>query len=778
MDRIDDDLKAFLIESNEELTQIEADLLVLERDPEDQELMHRIYRVLHTLKGNCGFLGLTMLEAIAHGGETLLSRLRDRQLSLTPEIISALLNMKDAVQIILANLESTGQEGEAHFTELRDTLDRLQAGEAPEPSLTMAEPPAPLPSTPPPSQSASIPPSSAPPSPNVTPTEPAEVRPAPASGDLKSHAASFTDSTIRVQVALLDKLVNLVGELVLCRNQILEFANSQSDSTFVDTAQRLNLVTTELQEGVMKTRMQPIRNVWGKLPRLVRDLCQSLNKQVHLEMVGEDTELDKTLLEAIADPLIHLVRNCIDHGLESPQTRLAAGKPAQGQLLLRAAHESGYVTIEISDDGAGIDVEQLKLKALEHDHITLDQAANMSDQELLNLIFLPGFSMAERVTNLSGRGVGMDVVRTNIEEIGGTIDVYSQRYTGTTFKLKIPLTLAIIPTLVVTCGTERYAIPQVNLLELVRLEGEQAHHGVEMVHGAPVYRLRGHLLPLVYLKQELGLDQQSPRSSARTSEAQTDETFNIVVLQTAEKPFGLVVDAINDSQEIVVKPLGKQLKGISCYAGATIMGDGHVALILDVPGLAQRAHMVDEPQEGVSTGDTAELQHQQTDLQTFLLCQGPDDRRLAIPLSRVARLEQFNRSSIEQAGNQDVLQYRQQILPLLYLSTIFAGDGKAGQVPITGATLQVVVISTQGDNHQSHNVGLVVEQIRDIVAEQLTITSPATQHGIACTAVVQNKIMEILDIEAIAAMVAADQSSLARVSDRPQPQRQPATMAV
>ncbi|NET39480.1 MAG: chemotaxis protein CheA [Cyanothece sp. SIO1E1] len=739
---IDEDLKAFLVESNENLSHIEGDLVALEQAPADQELMNRIYRELHTIKGNCGFLGFEQLQAVAHAGESLLSHLRDGQLALTADMTSALLQVVDAIKAILNTLEATGEEGEANYAVLLEMLGRLQAGgaEGAEENPVETQPVA--------SETAS------------------ETASLPVSNT--TQATSVADSAIRVDVGLLDKLMNLVGELVLCRNQILEFSNRREDTTLAETSQRLNVVTTELQEGVMQTRMQPIRNIWSKFPRVIRDLSLSLGKQVHLEMEGEDTELDKTLIEAIADPLNHLVRNCIDHGIELPQLRLTAGKPAAGCLFLRAAHESGYVTIEIADDGSGIDPARLKTKALQHNLITAEQASRMSDQEALNLIFLPGLSTAQQVTNLSGRGVGMDVVRTNIEKIGGTIDVQSAQGAGTTFKLRIPLTLAIIPTLIVTSGGERYAIPQTSLLELVRLEGEQAHRGVEMVHGAPVYRLRGRLLPLVYLNQELQLDTHvgTPQGAAKAVvhagtiahkghhlglKPDVDDTLNIVVLQAADKPFGLVVDSINDTQEIVVKPLSKQLKGITCFAGATIMGDGRVALILDVQGLAQNAHMVSEgTQESARIADKTESRSQLDQRQTLLLCQGPDRRRMAIPLSGVARLEQFPHETIERAGHQDVIQYRQQILPLTYLSTIFASDNPQSQVPIEGETLQVVVVSGNQEDYREDTVGLVVERILDIVEEQVTIRGPATQPEVECTAVIQGKVTEILDIEAVA----------------------------
>ena len=464
---------------------------------------------------------------------------------------------------------------------------------------------------------------------------------------------------------LLDKLMNLVGELVLARNQILQFNAVQKDTAFLSTSQRLNLITTELQEGVMKTRMQPIGNVWSRFPRVVRDLAMACGKEVRIEMEGKETDLDKTIIEAIKDPLTHLVRNSVDHGIEPPELRRQRGKPAEGRLFLRAFHEGGQVNIEIADDGAGIEPEKLKHKALERGLINQEQAARMGEREALNLIFLPGFSTAAKVSNISGRGVGMDVVKTNIEKIGGTVDLHSQLGRGTTIKIKIPLTLAIIPALVVTSGGDRYAIPQVSLLELVRLDGEQVRKGIEHIHGAPVYRLRGHLLPLVYLNRQLGVE------SRRADEA--DEAVNIVVLQAGERHFGLVVDGINDTEEIVVKPLGKQLKGVSVFAGATIMGDGQVALILDVLGTAQSAGVISETRDQGLAGVTARTQQQGDQWQTLLLVGLGREGRAAIPLSLVARLEEIPLEQVERGAEQEVVQYRGQILPLIRLKQVLPG---------------------------------------------------------------------------------------------------------
>ena len=563
------------------------------------------------------------------------------------------------------------------------------------------------------------------------------------------RSPAVSDSAIRVDVRLLDKLMTLVGELVLARNQIMQYSTSQEDASFLGTVQRFNLLTTELQVNVMKTRMQPIGNIWNKFPRVVRDLAVACGKQARIELEGQETELDKTIIEAIRDPLTHLLRNAIDHGMEPPDERLSRGKPAEGRLLLHAFHEGGKVIIEISDDGKGIDPQRIREKAIGANLITAEQAARLSERELVNLVFVPGFSTADRVTHFSGRGVGMDVVRANIEKIGGTVDIESRPECGTTVKMKIPLTLAIIPALTITVGGDRYAIPQVSLLELVRLEGEQAQRGIEQIHGAPVYRLRGSLLPLVYLSRQLQVE------SVRSEEG----VINIVVLQADDRQFGLVVDAIHDTEEIVVKPLQKQLKGISAFSGATIMGDGKVALILDVLGLAQQAQVISGSRERALSEKAAGVSEAAGDRQTVLLFVTRDGGRMAIPLSLVARLEEFPRSALEKAGPQDVVQYRNEILPLIDVSRVLSrrrrrdsSNGRA--VPRRKAarpreaaddeTVQVVVTSGEG-----RHVGLVVGRIVDIVTETLVSRSRSNRPGVLFTAVVQGRVTEFIDIEGV-----------------------------
>jgi len=725
-------INEFIVESYENLDQLDQDLVGLEQDPGEISILSSIFRTIHTIKGTCGFIGFSKLESVAHVGENLLSKLRDGEISLNPSITSALLAMVDAIRQMLSCIEKNQNEGDVDYSELIETLTTLQKGGSaeitPAPAETSleetSEEVAPVAEDVPPAKIL-VPESKK----EDLPAQPAQ--PAEPSGGVerKQEKSSMADTNIRVDVHLLDTLMNLVGELVLARNQILQFSSQGQDAGFLATTQHLNLVTTELQEGVMKTRMQPIGNVWNKFPRVVRDLATSCGKKIRLEMEGKETELDKTLIEAIKDPLTHIVRNSADHGIESPEDRIAAGKPEEGMLKLRAFHEGGQVNIEIIDDGGGIDPEKIRQKALEKNVITPDQAARMNDHELVNLVFAAGFSTAAKVTNVSGRGVGMDVVKTNIEKIGGTVDIQSKHRIGTTLKIKIPLTLAIIPALTVVTGGDRYAIPQVNLLELVLLEGEQAIKSVEFIQGAPVYRLRGHLLPLIYLSKEL-----------KVKRKEENDKVNIVVLQADERQFGLVVEEVRDTEEIVVKPLSQQLKGIPAFSGATIMGDGKVALILDVMGLAQSARVVTKNRERARLESSEKDGENASDKQTLLLFGIGEKGRMAIPLSMVARLEEFKRANIEKSGGQEVVQYRGEIISLIYLSKIFNGDSSY----VEKETLQAVVYTQDGKS-----VALVADKILDIVEESITVERSSNRKGTLGTVVVQNQVTDLLDAETI-----------------------------
>jgi len=516
-----------------------------------------------------------------------------------------------------------------------------------------------------------------------------------------------------------------VGELVLTRNQMLQNAAAREDVDLARTTHRLNLVAGELQEGVMRTRLQQIDTLWSKLPRVVRDLSMQLGKTVQLEMVGRETELDKTILEAVRDPLTHLVRNSIDHGIESPADRAAAGKPAEGTLTLRAFHAGGQVSIEITDDGAGIDPVRLRDKVVSKGLMTREAADRLTDHEATALVFMPGFSTASALTNVSGRGVGMDVVKTNIERIGGSIDLSSDPGRGTTVRIRIPLTLAIIPALVVTAAANRFAIPQVNLLELVRLDAAQAATAIENVHGAPVYRLRGRLLPLVDLREQLGLD------------AVERETTYVVVLQADNQQYGLVVDDILDTEEIVVKPLGIQLRHLPLYAGATIMGDGAVALILDATAIARKAGMALESElnAGADLG-AAEA----GDVASVLVVELGGGRRAGIPVSAVDRLEEIGLDLVERAGHHEVVQYREQILPLVRLDHVLHGDaGYGGDAPLQ------VVVCRKGEQR----AGVVVAGILDIVETNLSIRTALDSSGGDGSAVIAGHVTELVDIDQV-----------------------------
>ena len=570
--------------------------------------------------------------------------------------------------------------------------------------------------------------------------KPEDVNAAVLALESKTRESAAAD-TIRVGVNLLDKLMTLVGELVLARNQLLQVSNTSRDAGLQTVSQRMNLIATELQEEVMKTRMQPIGNIWSQFPRTVRDVALGCGKQVNIEMEGKETELDKTIIEAIKDPLTHLVRNSVDHGIELPEDRVKAGKDSAGRLTLRAFHEGGQVIIEISDDGAGLNVERIRQKAIERGVITPEQAQRMADREIFNLIFLPGFSTAQKVTNVSGRGVGMDVVKTNVEKIGGTVDLQSALGKGTTVRVKIPLTLAIIPALIVTCGGDRYAIPQVSLLELVRLEDNEAVTGIELVHGAPVHRLRGRLLPVISLRRELRIgNSDGPKNQ--------DDAINIVVLQADGRQFGLVVDAINDTEEIVVKPLRKQLKSIKTFAGASIMGDGKVALILDVVGLAQRAGVVSEIKEHADAAK-AEMAAERGAKTVLLAFLRPRRRAHGCP----ARYARAARRAACLAGGKDGNPMGRPI-PRANSATdqsciCIAGTPHAQANQRVRRRRQSGAVSGAGLQPRRAPRRLVVERIVDIVEDSAEVQYPASRAGVLYSAVIQGRVTEMIDVPAI-----------------------------
>jgi two-component system, chemotaxis family, sensor kinase CheA len=724
-------VREFLTESAENLAALDREMVALEREPDNPDLLSSIFRTVHTIKGTCGFLGFSRLERLAHLGEDILNELRQGKRRLDGPLTSLILMAVDGIKRILESIEAGAGEGEEFEADLLVQLRCAKDGDtgaAVAAATPAAEPPAVL-------QSVEAPETPA--------ADSSHAGAAPHPAAPRQKAGSSNETALRVDVGLLDRLMNLVGELVLTRNQVLEYNSAQNDSGLNVISQRLNLITSELQEGVMKMRMQPIGLVWNKLPRIVRDLATVLGKEIDIEMDGVGTELDRTIIDAIRDPLTHIVRNCCDHGIETPEKRLRLGKARRGRLSLRAYHEGGQVNIEIADDGAGIDPDRVKAKAVERQLISAEQAARLSNADAVNLVSLPGFSTAEKVTNVSGRGVGMDVVNTHIERIGGTVELLNQPGQGMTVRVRIPLTLAIIPGLVVSAGGERFVIPQLNLQELVRVE-QDVTEVVEHLHDTPVFRRRDALLPVADLSAVLGLASRRPPGEV-----------SIVVVRADEHRFALLVDQIGDSQEIVVKPMGRQLKSLNCYAGATIMGDGRIALILDLMGLGLRSGVIAPNGHTRSRKPAPEAEPATSKRASMLLCGAGSFPRLAIPLAQVARLENIAAGAVENAGGRPAVQYRDRILPLLNVAEMLGGS------PAGSDSLSVVVYRGEGSE-----IGLVVDEISDIVEESIGEPYPSGQPGVLGSALVGGRITDFLDLRTVSEWTAPSHpESLARLRE-------------
>jgi two-component system, chemotaxis family, sensor kinase CheA len=697
---MDDLLREFLTETNESLNLVDAELVRFEQEPNNGAILGNIFRLVHTIKGTCGFLALPRLETLTHAAETLMGKFRDG-MPVTAEAVTLILSTIDRIKSILDAIEKSEQEPEGGDRDLIDPLGRMARGEA------AAPPPAPVelkkPEKPEPSE------------PAEKSDKPAAERPEEDRGDrLANHS-------IRVNVDTLDHLMTTVSELVLTRNQLLEIVRRHEDSDFKVPLQRLSNVTAELQEGVMKTRMQPIGNAWQKLPRVVRDLCAELGKDIELTMRGADTELDRQVLDLVKDPLTHLVRNCADHGIESPAERIAAGKPAKGTIRLSAWHEGGHIIIEISDNGRGLDLDRIKAKVIEKGLASEAQLAAKSEAEICNFIFAPGFTTAAKVTSISGRGVGMDVVRSNIEQIGGTVDLKSMGGAGTTFTIKIPLTLAIVSALIVEAGGERFAIPQLAVLELVRA-GNNGEHRIEHIKDAPVLRLRNKLLPLVRLKEVFRLG------------ACDNENGFVVVTQVGSQVFGVVVDGVFHTEEIVIKPMSSKLRHIPVFSGTTILGDGSVIMIIDPNGVAQS---LGRAATAAARAENSELQSREEesdeDTVSLLVFRAGSQQPKAVPLSLVTRLEEIDCRKIEISDGRHLVQYRDQLMPLLRIDAQTSLK-KEGAQPI-------LVFSDQG-----RSMGLVADEIIDIVEERLDIEVSSDRPGLLGYAVIKGATTEIIDV--------------------------------
>ena len=787
---VDDLIAEFLTETAESLEVVDSELVRFEANPNDRKTLDNIFRLVHTVKGTCGFLGLSRLEAVAHAGETLLGRFRDGKLDVTPVAVTLVLHSIDRIKLILNGLETTGSEPDGDDHDLIAQLEAMAEGQEVDlssvhavdvPDRPIASEPEPVEMKAPALGVGDIDPSTgralrpgevseadleaafaAAEAPDWMNDEPEAVvedkpkkgkkakedevpaarapEPAPAKAAtpvVKSEELSLpigddpqgiaTTQSIRVSVDVLEGLMTLVSEMVLTRNQLLQISRTREDSAFATPLQRLSTLTGELQDSVMKTRMQPIGAAWKKLPRLVRDLSYELNKKIDLVMEGEGTELDRQVLELIRDPLTHMVRNSADHGLEPTQERIDIGKPAAGTIKLAAFHEGGYIVIRIADNGRGLNTARIREKIVEKALATRGEIDAMTDQQVHRFIFAPGFSTAAAVTNLSGRGVGMDVVRTNIEQIGGQIDLNSVPGQGTTFTIKIPLTLAIVSALIVGAGGQKFAVPQTAVMELVRT-GQNAEHRIEKIDQSMVLRLRNKLLPLIQLGPTLQLEA-----------AKTEDPSFVMVIQVGERRYGLVVNDVLDTEEIVVKPLATILRDVNVFSGATILGDGSVVLILDPNAMSERAGTLEEKQTE-DVDDSAAAADAQGERCAMLLFRAGPGAPKAVELEHITRLEHVESSQIEIMEGRAALQYRGKLMPVLTVNSDLSGLLRA---KTEGEHIQPLLVFTG----EGYAMALAVDEIIDVVEDRLLIELSPDRPGLRGTAIVAGKACEILDVD-------------------------------
>jgi len=829
---MDDLLSEFITETLESVAQVDAQLVEFEKDPQNEAILGNIFRLVHTVKGTCGFLGLPRLESVAHAGENVLDKYRDGALDVTPDGVSLVLTCIDTIRGLVDELAETAVEPEGNDAELIAKLNALASGEAAPAAAPAAEaaPASPAPAGGPATSDEGFPVAAellaeydeatggsddasgpamsdqgfpvaaelmaeyeeatgggddasgpetsdqgfpvaaellaeyeeatggasqdddaaaeiaanaemerlaaevaAVPEPAPTPAPAASV-PAKAEASApaakkaakapaaKADAGGGVAASLRVNVDVLENLMTLVSEMVLTRNQLLQMIRGSEDSEFTVPIQRLSHITTDLQEGVMKTRMQPIGNAWAKLPRIVRDLSLETGKKIDLQMLGADTELDRQVLDLIKDPLTHMVRNSADHGLETPADRVAMGKAEIGTITLNAYHEGGHIIIDIADDGKGLPMDRIRQKCIDNGLLTEAELDGMADQQIQQYIFKAGFSTAEKVTSVSGRGVGMDVVRTNIEKIGGTIELKSEEGRGSTFTIKIPLTLAIVAALIVESCGEKFAIPQISVLELVRASA-RSEYSVEVINESPVLRLRNRLLPLVHLGDLLKLSTGGSKEIA-------DETF-IIVAQVGTYSFGIIVDRVFDTEEIVVKPTSPVLRDIPVYSGNTILGDGSVIMILDPNGIAASTGDVGAAPEAEKSAEE-HIGGGGDERVSMLIFRAGGDELKAVPLALVARLEEIDMAEVEVSHSEHMVQYRGQLMPLIPFSEDqeWKTEGR-----------QAVLVFTETER----SMGLVVDEIVDIVEDRLKVEITANRSGLIGSAVIDGRATDVID---------------------------------
>jgi len=760
---MDDLLREFLTETSESLDTVDNQLVRFEQEPNNAKILDNIFRLVHTIKGTCGFLGLPRLEALAHAGETLMGKFRDG-MPVTAEAVTLILSSIDRIKEILAGLEASEAEPEGNDRDLIDQLEAMVergvAAMTASPVAAAPEPLAPAPAAASPTTRGTLvqqtleralrpgevsldelerafreTPIDAAPQEATAAGKEAKAFRKPSAGAAETDASDgdrIANQSIRVNVDTLEHLMTMVSELVLTRNQLLEISRRNEDTEFKVPLQRLSNVTAELQEGVMKTRMQPIGNAWQKLPRIVRDLSGELGKQIELEMHGADTELDRQVLDLIKDPLTHMVRNSADHGLETPAERAAAGKPEQGTIRLSAYHEGGHIIICIADNGRGLNTERIKAKALANGLLSEAELEKMSEALIHKFIFAPGFSTAAQVTSVSGRGVGMDVVRTNIDQIGGTIDIKSVSGEGCAVTIKIPLTLAIVSALIVEAGGDRFAIPQLSVVELVRARANSEHR-IERIKDTAVLRLRSKLLPLMHLKKLLKIDDGSSTDP---------ENGFIVVTQVGSQTFGIVVDSVFHTEEIVVKPMSTKLRHIDMFSGNTILGDGAVIMIIDPNGIAKALGASGAAAQQLADENATHHTGSGEQATSLLVFRAGNVQPKAVPLALVTRLEEIAVDKIELSNGRYMVQYRDQLMPLVQMEGVNLQSS---------GTQPILVFADDG-----RSMGLVVDEIIDIVEERLNIEVAGSHAGILGSAVIKGQATEVIDVGHFLPMAFAD----------------------
>ncbi len=707
----------FIVESHESLDRLDDDLVQLEADPGATDLLDGVFRAVHTIKGTSGFLAFTVLEAVSHSGENLLARLRSGDLMVTQARIDALLHLLDVTRAMLERIEQTGSDAGYEVQPIMACLNSVLGDD----EVTIAGAVAP--------DTATV----AVPSPASSPESSRELSPAistaptPAPEVLESlvRESSVRASSVRVDIAVLDTLMRLVGELVVTRNQLVRQAHVDADSVAVATALRLNLITTELQESVMRARLQPVGQVWATLPRVVRDVSLACGKQVDLVVEGRDTEVDRALLDAVRDPLVHLVRNAVDHGIESPAVRVAAGKPPRGTVTLRAGHVVGEIVLDIVDDGAGISRTAIAARALDQGLVSAADLDRLTQDEVLDLIFRPGFSTAAAVTTVSGRGVGLDVVRAGLERVGGTVEVHTTLGQGSRIRLRAPLTLAIAATLIVTQAGLPYALGLTHVLDLVDVDPAAERMPVELVAGAPMHRWRGSLVPVLDLGVVFGGPSTVPDDAPRL----------LVVVSAGGAVVGLLVDDVVDTQEIVVKPLAGPLRTLDVFSGAAVLGDGQIALVLDLARVADRHGLRAPISTGIQPNNPAIpaqrsiTRHVPVPDDEFVVVTVRSDDRVAIALSLVERLAEVASSDIDRVGDSLVVRLGAEAVLLIDLT---------GGAPIDPHAA-VVVCRLRGQR-----VALRVLAVVDIVE---SARSEGAWPGAPAHILTDERVIEVVDVD-------------------------------